>query len=208
MQTECKRWKAILTWRLTPCHNRSTSGQYVKMRKQSGLIFYKYIYIIWNIFTYIYTHKHAHKLTPNGCTVLNEHSTSVGTPYDPNQALQTILRDVNIIGKPRRSRAFPSEFIRKGRHWEIQIKAHLKKSAFWTTLQLSSRSHQGGPWWCMWLFPGAGRGMLPSPGLSQPGCQWAPRFPHQGTVTVILFLCPLQPWTLLSLNFWPHKCQD
>lgn len=126
----------------------------------------------------------------------------------PQSSPSNSPEDVNITGKPTRSRAFLSEFLRKCRHWEIQIKARLKKSDFWTTLQLSSRSHQGGPWWCMWLFPGAGRGMFPSPGLSQPGCQWVPHFLHQGTVTVILFLCPLQLWTLLSLNFWPHKCQD
>lgn len=79
------------------------------MGKWSGLILYKYTDIILDTFAYIYTHWHAHKLTLNACTLMNEYTTSVSTPYYLNQALQTAMRDENITGKQRKSNTFLSE---------------------------------------------------------------------------------------------------
>lgn len=117
----------------------------------------------------IYTHRHAHKLTSNACTVLNKHSTSVGTPYDPNQALQTAPRDVNIVGKPRRPCAFLSEFIRKRRHWEIQIEAHLKNLLFGRHCSFPAeviREALGG---ACGSFQGLAEGCSPPQGSASPG---------------------------------------
>lgn len=124
--------------------------------------------------------------------------TSVSTPYDPNQALQTPPRDVSIIVKPRRSSAFLSESLRKCTHsfskGNSNPSASKKSALFWLTLQLFSFSAEV----ISEALVGACGSFrswqkdAPLPRAQPAQVPGGSSFPHQGTVTVILFLCPLQ----------------
>lgn len=151
---------------------------------------------------YIYLYTQACTQIDFKC--MNMPPTSVSTPYDPNQALQTPQRDVNIIVKPRRSSAFLSQSLRKCIHSFSKGNSNpraSKKSAFfgWQcsfSAEVISKALGGA---C-----GSFRSWQKDAPLSRAQPAQVPggsSFLHQGTVTVILFLCPLQLWTLFSLEF-------
>lgn len=93
----------------------------------------------------------------------------MSTPYDPNQALQTAPRDVNIIGKPRKSCAFLSECLRKCRLWEIQIKAHLKNLLFGRHCSFSAEVIRGALGGACGSFQELAEGCSPLQGSASPG---------------------------------------